>query len=74
MGPVQEEKSFFCFSSGSHALFMGPIGTLFKEKKNFKTGSYSIIHTFKNYFATVFSIFSFQQNKRYPSTLFVLSN
>ena len=28
------------------------------KKKNFKTGSQSIIHTFKNYFATVFSVFS----------------
>ena len=32
-----------------------------------KNGSYDTIHTFKNYFATVFSVFSFQQNKRYPN-------
>ena len=34
-----------------------------------KNGFYSTIHTFKNYFATVFSVFSiqFQQNKFYPN-------
>ena len=29
--------------------------------KNIKNGSHDIIYTFKNYFATVFSVFSFQQ-------------
>ena len=29
-----------------------------KKKENIKNGSYNIIHIFKNYFATVFSIFS----------------
>ena len=29
-------------------------------KINFKTGSHDTIHTFKNYFVTVFSIISFQ--------------
>ena len=42
--------------NGSRALFMGLTSTLFK--KNFKTGSHSTIYTFKNYFATVFSVFS----------------
>ena len=28
--------------------------------KNIKNGSHGIIYTFKNYFTTVFSIFSFQ--------------
>ena len=28
--------------------------------KNIKNGSHGAIHTFKNYFATVLSIFSFQ--------------
>ena len=34
-----------------------------------KNGSHGTIHTFKNYFATVFSVFSFQfqQNKFYPN-------
>ena len=39
---------------GSHALFTGPTSTLFKKKKK----SYNTIHTFKNYFVTVFSVFS----------------
>ena len=34
-----------------------------KKKKTLKTGSHDTIHTFKNYFTTMFSIFS---NKRYP--------
>ena len=29
-----------------------------QEKKNFKIGSHNTIHTFKNYFVTIFSIFS----------------
>ena len=41
-----------------HALFMGPTVTLFK--KNIKNGFHGTIHTFKNYFATAFSVFSFQ--------------
>ena len=36
----------------------------FFQQKNFKTGSHGTIHTFKNYFAIVFSVFS---NKRYPN-------
>ena len=50
------------FLCGSRALFTGPASTD-SRKFFFKTGSHDIIHTFKNYFATVFSIFS---NKRYP--------
>ena len=45
---------FFC---GSHALFKGIASTDF-SKFNFKTKSHDTIHTFKNYFATVFSVFS----------------
>ena len=41
-----------------YALFMEPTATLFK--KNIKNGSHGTIHTFKNYFATVFSVFNFQ--------------
>ena len=37
-----------------HALFMGSTITLFK--KNIKNGSHNTIHTFKNYFATIFLI------------------
>ena len=35
--------------------------------KNIKNMSYGTIHTFKNYFVTVFSIFSFNKNKLYPN-------
>ena len=35
---------------------------LFLAKKNFKIGSHGTINTFKNYFITVFLVFS---NKRY---------
>ena len=61
---------FFCFLlvenrisagkwpvSGSHALFTDPQTSLFN---NFftKNGSHGTIHTLKNYFVTVFSVFS----------------
>ena len=39
-----------------HILFIGPTIILFK--KNIKNGSYSIIHTFKNYFVIIFSVFN----------------
>ena len=39
-----------------HALFTRPTTTLFR--KNIKNGSHGTIHTFKNYFATVFLVFS----------------
>ena len=32
-----------------------------------KNGFHDTIHTFKNYFTIVFSVFSFQQNKSYPN-------
>ena len=54
-----------------HALFTGPTATLFR-KKYIKNGSHGTIHAFKNYFAIVFSVFSFQQNKRYPITFLLL--
>ena len=58
---------FFFFLSWNVWLFPNSQISLFS---NFfiKNGSHGIIHTFKNYFATVFSIFSFQQNKWYPNT------
>ena len=37
----------------------------FQKKIYIKNGSQGTIHTFKNYFAIVFSLFSFQQNKLY---------
>ena len=48
-----------------HALFTGSTATLFK--KNIKNRLHSTIHTFKNYFITIFSIFSFPQNKLHPN-------
>ena len=45
---------------GSHALFTGSTSTDFSIKK-IKIRSHNTIHTFKNYFAPVFSIFNFQQ-------------
>ena len=59
------------FFYGSHALFMGPASTDF-SKFFFKIGSHDTIHTFKNYFVTVFSVFSFQfqQNKSTKIMLF----
>ena len=38
---------------------------LYEKKK--KKGSHGTIYTLKNYFAIVFSVFSFQQNKLYPN-------
>ena len=39
----------------------------FIKKKNIKNGTHGTIHTFKNYFATVFSVFSFSKNKLYSN-------
>ena len=46
------------FFSEFYALFTRPANILF-NKKNFKIRFYSTIHAFKNYFATIFSVFSF---------------
>ena len=56
----------YALFSGSHACLQDP-QTSFFNKTFIKNESYGTIYTFKNYFATVFSIFSFQQNKRYPN-------
>ena len=48
------------FTHCSNTVHMGPTTTLLKKIKN---GSHSNIHTFKNYFVTVFSVFSFSKNK-----------
>ena len=57
-----------------YVLFTVPQITLFS---NFfiKNGSHNTIYTFKNYFATVFSVsvFSFSKNKLNPNTPLVLS-
>ena len=58
----------FCSKQCISVLFMDPQIPLFS---NFfiKNGSHGTIYTFKNYFATMFSVFSFQfqQNKFYPN-------
>ena len=55
--------------SESRALFKRPI-SIFFNKIFIKIGFHGIIHTFKNYFATVFSVFS---NKQYPNRPLVSS-
>ena len=45
--------------SGSCALFTGPTN-LFFTKIFIKNGSHCTIHTFKNYFVTIFSAINFQ--------------
>ena len=42
--------------------------TSFLNKIFIKNGSHGTVHTFKNYFAIVFSVFS---NKRYPNRLLI---
>ena len=63
-----DENPAFCISlatSGIMHCWVGPLHcsrdpqTYFFNKTFIKNGSYSIIHTFKNYFALVFSIFNF---------------
>ena len=48
------------FMHCSNTVHMGSTTILLKKIKN---GFHSTIHTFKNYFATVFSVFSFSKNK-----------
>ena len=47
------------FLCGSCVLFTGLVNTFFNNFF-FKTGFHGTIHTFKNYFTTMFSFFSFQ--------------
>ena len=42
-----------------------------KKKIYIKNGSQGTIYTCKNYFATVFSVFSFQQNKLFLNGLYI---
>ena len=58
---------FIAFPMGSVYCSRDPQISFF-NKFFIKNGSYSIIHIFKNYFIIMFSIFSFQQNKRYLNT------
>ena len=49
-----------------HALFI-TVHSIVHAQKNIKNGSYDTIHTFKNYFATILSVFSFSNNKFNPN-------
>ena len=69
---MNSSRNFWLFSTS-----VGPVHcsqdpqTLLFSNFFIKNGSHGIIHTFKNYFVTVFSVFSFQfqQNKFYPNGL-----
>ena len=54
------------FFRGSRALFIEPINTDF-NKFFFKIGSYDTIHTFENYFVTMFLVFNNKQYSNKPS-------
>ena len=70
---------FFCFHASKEDKFycletIFTIYTLFchcnsivHTLKNIKNGSHDTIYTFKNYFVTVFSVFSFNNNKINPN-------
>ena len=61
------DKHVMWLSSGSMHCSWDPQTYFFN-----KNGSHGIIYTFKNYFATVFLVFNFQQNKWYPNGLLSL--
>ena len=62
-----------CFSK-ANALLVGHVHcswdsrTFFFVKTFIKNGSHGTIHILNNYFVIVFSVFSFQKNKKYPNT------
>ena len=49
--------------------YLRDLQTLLFSNFFIKNESHGTIYTFKNYFAIVFSVFSFQQNKLYPMEL-----
>ena len=54
-----------------HTLFITVHSTV-HALKNIKNGSHGTIHTLKNYFATVFSVFSFSNNNFNPNGLYII--
>ena len=60
-------------NSAQCVLFTDPQITLFNHFF-IKNGSHSTIHTFKNYFVTVFLVFSFQLYQTDPPSLFIQSS
>ena len=65
--PCKKRNQNYTFPVGSVHCSRDPQLICSKKKKNFKTRSHNTIQTFKNYFPTVFSVFNFQQNERYPN-------
>ena len=63
-------------SSGQYtcALFMGLTNFTFQQLFFIKNRSHGTIHTFKNYFATVFSIFSFSKISSIQTDLRTINN
>ena len=88
LNPASRFPSFFFFffaftrlretNVTVHALFCYCLCTVHNcsstihTLKNIKKGSHGTIYTFKNYFATVFSIFSFSNNKFNPNGPYIL--
>ena len=60
------EKESKCASYVGPMHYLWDLQILFFSKNNFKTESHDTIYIFKNYFATVFSVFS---NKWYLNRL-----
>ena len=65
---------FLFFFSSCVSAFLGDknyylciVHNTIQALKNIKNGFYGTIYTFNNYFAIVFSIFSFSKNKLYPN-------
>ena len=67
---------FFFFLFWREVRFSFPMGLMYCSQDSqasfftqtlIKNGFYSTIHTFKNYFATIFLIFNFSKNKLYPN-------
>ena len=77
VGPVHCARNPLALWMSTHwsemTLFVGLMHcsrdpqTSFFTQTLIKNRSHSTIHIFKNYFATMFSVFRFQQNKLYPN-------
>ena len=61
------EKQILWLSNGSYVLFMRLTNLFFQQIFFKKNRSHDTLHTFKNYFAIIFSVFNFQKNKWYPN-------
>ena len=52
----------------------GTYSHFIQKKIKIENGSHGTIHIFKNYFVTIFSVFSFNKNKLYPNGLLESTN